>query len=343
VDAAERVAFIFMDDVAKKGEVFEAALWAAGGHFRKEQIGLLFTVYYDFQPPADNYEQIPVLVKGVRASVNQAGAFAVVDRNGTTVWEPHKNKMELGEEIIVDIGSLQPVGKIVILPAEFKKEKYSGYPLGFKMLFSADGKNWQELTKIDHYQGTLFWEGGRPFYKVPNGRIEVRFSPVGMRFFKFVQTGHHNRYGWGINEIYFFEPVLPAEEKKYDYPEEAVFLAKFLKTQDLSEVWADFWLNAFLKEKSRGRLKTPETFNELPFDRRFPFAENIWKFTPAEKTALVFKRENISSAKKILFGLSFKRQIIGQWEVLYGFDNAGRKVFFWDGGNVLKYSLGAEN
>lgn len=335
VDAAPNPAFIFSN--WSEAEIFEKSLKAAGGIYHKENISSNFVIYYGWEPPPDNCQQISNKNWRISANCRLEMAPEAIDRNGRTIWLPHQNQMLPGETITVDLGKIYSVAKICLLTSEFKKRKHLGYPLSFKILVSIDGQNWAGLVSLDKYSGTLFWDGPRPFYQMDNGRIELRFWPVAIRYFKMIQTGADKKYGWGINEIYFYQPndqpAGPGDWNRVDY------LIKTLAKIGAQKVWANFWLNPKISLASIGRIETPKTFNEQPFDRRFPFAENIWLLKPDNQTALIFNFENADLNKKFILeqGLKFKKLNLGRWIIFYNFENPQNQQFFWDGQNLLLF------
>ncbi len=201
-DAAPKTAFVLE---GKYRQSFEEMFKAMGGAYKREVFSIYqkikgYVLYYDFEPPsAASQEILPLGWKG-QSNVNLASAQWAFDRNIATSWSSSSSQQP-GMFYQIDLGRIYKINRIVLLCG---KGKEWDFPVNYRIELSNNERDWKETASVKNNWAYLFWSGGRPFWKLRDGRIENNFNPQDARFIRITITDPAPQ-AWSIGEIFVYQ------------------------------------------------------------------------------------------------------------------------------------------
>lgn len=301
VDASTNIAYLIRGEGSRM--IFEENLNGIGGAYKKSSVGG-YTVFYDFTPPSSNLVEIKPDGWSAIANHNNEDANKSFDRDISTRWTsfiPQKP----GIFYQVDLGRIyHNVSKISFLPGVSKE-----VPRGYILEVSIDGKRWEQIKVIQEYWGPFFWSGPHPFVEDKDGRVEIAFSPTDLRFFRITQTNRSN-YFWSIHEIFVYEATKNLHYQELN-PDPII---DYLKENKNENVFADFWLDAFITNKIGEKVRNRETTRAIDF-----FQAPI--FVMERNNANIFKEYLHSDLMKV----DYKERGLGGYAIFHSFNISKQK------------------
>ena len=201
-DASPRPVFVLE---GKHRKSFEEMFRAVGGTYKKELFSPFqkikgYVVYYDFKAPESASQEIlPDLWTG-KSNFNSDSEERAFDRNISTAWTssvPQKPGMFFQ----IDLGKFI---KLIVLSCCAVREKNGIFPAYYRIELSGNDRDWKEISSVKNNWAYLFWSGGRPFWKLRDGRMENNFNPQAARFVKITVTAPSS-YPWTIGEIFVYQ------------------------------------------------------------------------------------------------------------------------------------------
>ena len=292
--------------------------------YSREKVGS-FYVYYDLKPKKYYGRQIPEKLWTATSNYNEKDVGLSFDRNVDTLWGTIEHKRE-GMFYELDLGKTYDIFKIAL----FNYNHWQNYPIDMVLKVSQDGINWKRIY-IPSRSDTLFWSGPRLYRHLEDGRMELIFEPVKCRYIKIIQNGFLVRDPWEINEIFVWEYTGDRLIEKSESNE----IYNFLSNENITNVYADFWMSAMIDQLSDGRIKTLKAYN-----KQYPDKEDTSKFIDLTKdTAFIIDNENVNGFIEIIspLNLDFKTQEFKNYTCFYTKkDFCINEMLFWDGYGLLK-------
>jgi len=332
VDGAEQAAYLFSVETP----VFEQNLAAIGGGYRKiamEEGSRLFT---DFVPPGGGTHPLD-RSRWQAASNGEPGQVGkAFDGDIMSRWQVPQTA---GTYFLLDLGRLETVTKVVYWPGD-----YHNVPSGYQLEVSGDGKTWKVVTRVEAYNGPLFWSGPKPMIKIRRGRVEAVFAPTKARWIKLSLIRDKKEGFWSINELLAYGPSA-AEDPGGPLPAAVPELVSFLKKQKITLLYADHWLSAAVKTASRGTIRTL-TSNHFLGDNgeNEPTPQIFPAMTFRPDTAFITDAGEAPPAGKFLekAGLIYQQRNLPPWVIHYGFKSLARVPLPPQGWQVSANVNGAE-
>ncbi|MBI5603694.1 MAG: discoidin domain-containing protein [Deltaproteobacteria bacterium] len=324
-DASSGPAFVLEGEYLKS---FEEMFRVTGGTYKKEIIARYpgikgYSVYYDFKPPATPSQEIlPDGWKG-ESSFNPGTVQSAFDRNISTSWAPSVPQKK-GTYYQLDLGRTYPLNRIVLLTG---KGKERDFPKNYRVEVSRDLKAFQEVAFIRNQWAYLFWSLDRPFWKLRDGRIEIRFEPKEARYVKITLMGEKPD-NWAMGEIFIYQKVdRPSPESPP--PEE---LLSFLSKEKIGRIYTDIGLSARITKETQGKIKSLQDDYLMTntrdyaingFQDTYPFFNDLKKRIDFSKApAFVVGRENneafIQAVQKMK-GITFQVKVLKDYFIYHHF------------------------
>lgn len=240
-DASQNIAFVYHGG---DSGFFDDNLNGIGAMYKKSQVGD-FTIFYDFKKPHLKLEEIMPQGWSAKANYNNEDVNNAFDRDistSWTSWTPQKPGMTYE----VDFGRVyHNVSKIVLLQGTRIK-----IPQSYILEISNDGKKWDKVKEVRGYFWYFFWSGPRPFAKDREGRIEINFLPVDMRFLRLIQRGRGNE-SWSISEIFAYKVAEDSLEQNIA-PD---LVVEYIEKNKKGNIFTDYWLDVYIKNKRGNKAK----------------------------------------------------------------------------------------
>jgi hypothetical protein len=292
--------------------------------------------YYDFERHKYKESVISPSNWHADASSNKNDVSYAFDRNTDNYWVS-KGGRKSGMNFTLDLGNVYTVCKIDI----FGGHRYLNDPIECLIQTSNDGIAWSEAERITDIQ-PLFWSGPRPYWRLVDGRLEWFLKPVSTRFIRFVQIGDDKENPWIIDEIFVYEYIGEQDYKAEDYIKEAEEIIKFLLENNINFAYADFWLSAYIREKTREQIKTLFAYNSYlslykDLSREILFNKNICLIVckaDAIELELILKEFEIPFNKtEFIYHNCYSFQFLEKkYESIHS--------LAWNGISAVKHSLG---
>jgi hypothetical protein len=349
-DASSEPVFVLE---GKHRKSFEEMFRAAGGTYKKELFSPYqkikgYVVYYDFKPPEVlGQEILPDLWTG-KSHLNSGTEKEAFDRNRTTQWTsaaPQKPGMFFQ----VDLGKVYKINRLVLLGGKGKEWEF---PHSYRIELSKNGRDWLEVSCVRNNWAYLFWSGGRPFWKLRDGRLENTFNPREARLLKITLT-EPDVHSWSIGELFVYQAKDKAEAAPAP-PEEII---SFLSREKIKYVYADVGLSAQITLATRGKIKCLQDeyditagadYSKWGYNDAFPYFNQLKKRVNFSLSpAFVVAEENKPSFVRTLNTLpvTYSVKVFGNRIIYYGFKGAGSSKeiknegdfgsFYWDGTHLL--------
>lgn len=196
VDAAPRVGYLF---ALRAGGPFAAGLRGIGAAFERTEVGP-YEVFHDFRPPAGVEALASLGPAGWRAtaSATRTPPDLILDRDVDTTWfsgEPQRP----GQFVQVDLGRPVGIQKVALL----SPRPSIGFPRGYRIGVSADGRTWQETAAVPATPWSLDWDRGQPRMGPPDRVVSV-FASREVRYVRVEQTGSDPRWQWAVGELFVY-------------------------------------------------------------------------------------------------------------------------------------------
>jgi len=282
----------------KYRQSFEEMFKAAGGSYKKEVFSSQekikgYVLYYDFHPPvSDGLEILPDGWKGKSNSSPDSKGLAF-DRNISSFWTSSAPQQS-GMFYQIDLGRVYQIKRVVF---GCGKGKERDFPAFYRIEISAKEGDWKKVASVKNNWTYLFWSGGRPFWKLKDGRIEINFCPQEARFIRVTLTGPAPQ-AWSLGEIFVYQTHERPESK----PVSAEELISFLSKEKIEYVYADFGLSAQITHHTQGTIKCLQEDYDLTFGEdsglggyngAFPYLNRLKKVVDFSlRPAFVVAREN---------------------------------------------------
>jgi hypothetical protein len=332
---------------------FEQMFRSMGGTYSKEIVSIYhgvkgYVVYYNFRPPAVQSQEILPLDWKAKSSHNADTENRAFDRNRSSSWSTSLPQQP-GMFYQIDLTKQYSLNRLVILCSKGREWDFPAY---FKVEISGDERNWNEITSVNNNWAYLFWSGGRPFWKLRDGRIEINFPTQEARYIRITLTAAAPQH-WSIGEIFVYQAVKGRETTAFNFSE----LVSFLSLENIKYVYADIGLSAQLTEFSRGTIKCLQDdydityggdYSRWGYNGAFPYFNKLKKqvdfslspaFVVAKETSLSF----IRTLDRL--NLTYSVKIFGDQIVYYGFkisgptleirNRKGLESFYWTGTHLL--------
>ena len=337
----------------KYRQSFEEMLKAMGGTYKKELFAPYqktkgYVVYYDFKPPAsDGLEILPDLWKG-KNNINSDSAGWAFDRNSSSAWTS-SSPQKPGMFYQIDLGKEYKLNRILLLCARGKEWDF---PACYRIEISRDEKDWKETASVKNNWAYLFWSGGRPFWKLRDGRIENNFHPQETRFIKITLTYPAPQI-WTIGEIFVYQAARQVSSN----PAPAEEILSFLTQEGLEYVYADIGLSAQVTQLTKGKIKCLQEEYDITqgvdysmwgYNGAFPYFNKLKKQVDFSLSpAFVVAKENSPSFIRTMDRLRmiYSVKIFGDQIVYYGLKVSGpaKEIrsggylgsFYWTGTHLL--------
>jgi hypothetical protein len=209
-----------------------------------------------------------------------------------------------------------------------------------------------EVSSVKNNWGCLFWSGGRPFWKLRDGRVENNFRPQEAQFIKITLTDPAPQV-WTLGEIFVYQTTRPDNSNSVTAEEIISFLAR----EGLEYVYADIGLSAQITRLTEGKIKClQEDYNITQgadysmwgFNGSFPYFNKLKKQVDFSLSpAFVVAKENSPSFIRTMdrLRLTYSTKIFGNQILYYGFNVSepaqkigGRKEsgsVYWNGTHLL--------
>lgn len=326
LERSEKVSFLDPGD-----QPVLPTLGVIGGSCQKEGIES-YQVYRDFNPPLREYREIPPSRLRLTTSDQNELILNMVDRRWDTEWSSGRKRTP-DMWIKVDLGDIHSLGMIRLFN---QGSQHGYYALQVEIEASSDGVHWKKIipeTKTDYY----YWDGPRIYFWELNYRWECRFGPLKARYLVIRNKERNEYYSWKIGELYVYRDIGDPPGGSFDH--KAVI--ENINSLGLTNVYADRWLSAKIKEATMGRVRTVQTFTVASFVQ-WP-QSRIVKF--GSKTGFIVDRQNQAGFEEMMdqAGIQLTSKPVGRWN-LYYFPDWGsgqkplenHKTFWWTGFGVLK-------
>lgn len=349
-DSVSEPAFVLE---GKYRQSFEEMLKAMGGTYKKEALSPYqkikgYVLYYDIRrPEADCLEILPDLWKG-KSNSHPDWAERAFDRNGFSGWSS-SSPQKPGMFYQLDLGRICKINRIIFLCSKGKEWDFPAY---YRVELSGDEKDWKEIASVKNNWGYLFWSGGRPFWKLRDGRIENNFSPQDARFIRITLTGPAPQT-WSIGEIFVYQ----ADKQVKSNPVPAEELVSFFSKEKIEYVYADIGLSAQITQLTQGKIKClqedydithGEDYSMWGYNGSFPYFNKLKKRTDFSLSpAFIVAKENSLSFTRTMdrLRMTYSIKIFGDLIIYYGLkvSETERVIrserdsgsFYWTGTHLL--------
>jgi hypothetical protein len=349
-DASSNPAFLLE---GKHRQSFEAMFRAMGGTYKKVLFAPYqkvkgYVVYYDFEPPVFGCLEIqPDHWKGTSSTGSDSAARAF-DRNFSSGWSS-TSPQKPGMFFELDLGQVYSIQRIVFQAA---KGSSWNFPSFYRIELSKQGRDWVELSSVKNNWACLFWSGGRPFWKLRDGRVENNFEPQETQFIKITLTGAAPQ-PWTLGEIFVYQPGHRDVPNPFSLGE----LTSFLTREKIEYVYADIGLSARITCQTQGAIKClqddydithGEGYPRRGYNGAFPYVNKLRKEVDFSLSpAFVVARENTPSFIRIMdrLKMTYAVKIFGDHVVYYAFSSSipvpgngnGKdfKSLYWTGTHLL--------
>jgi hypothetical protein len=138
-----------------------------------------------------------VPIASARASMHGEDVGRMLDGELTTAWGTGVNQVG-GEDVVLDVGSPQLVGAVVLEMGAFS----FGHPRALQVDVSTDGRAWTPAwhgdTSVETVRGAIQQPG-----RVP---IALEFAPASARLIRLTQQGNEPGIPWWIAEVRVYGP-----------------------------------------------------------------------------------------------------------------------------------------
>jgi hypothetical protein len=349
-DASSNQAFVLE---GKHRQSFEEMFRAMGGNYKKELFAPYqklkgYVVYYDFKPPVfDCLEILPAYWKGT-GNINSDSAEWAFDRNISSAWTS-SSPQKSGMFFQIDLGRVYSIQRIV-----FQSVKGSewNFPSFYRIELSKNGQDWIEVSSVKNNWGYLFWSGGRPFWKLRDGRVENNFRPREAQFIKITLTDPAPQV-WTIGEIFVYQ----TDQRTQSLPISLEEMISFLSRRKIEYVYADIGLSAQITHYTHGAIKClqedydithGEDYSMWGYNGAFPYFNKLKKFVDFSLSpAFVVAKENTPSFIRTMdrLKMTYSTKIFGDQVIYYGLKGSvpDREVrrskdfgsFYWTGTHLL--------
>jgi len=327
-DAAPKTAFVLE---GKYRQSFEEMFKAMGGTYKREILSLYqkvkgYVLYYGFEPPSTADEEIlPVGWKG-QSNVKMDSAQWALDRNLSTSWSSSSSQQP-GMFYQLDLGQLYKINRLVLLCG---KGREWDFPAHYRIELSTNKRDWKEIASVKNHWAYLFWSGGRPFWKLRDGRMENNFNPQKAQFIRITLTGPTPQ-PWSIGEIFVYQAAKQVKSN----PVSAEEIVSFLSKEKIEYVYADIGLSAQITRLTQGKIKClqedydithGEDYSMWGYNGTFPYFNRMKKKVDFSLwPAFVVARENNASFVRTLDRLkaTYSVKIFGDQIIYYGLEISG--------------------
>jgi hypothetical protein len=361
-DASSNQAYLLE---GKHRQSFEEMFEAMGGTYKKELFALYqkikgYVVYYDFKPPAlDSLEILPERWMG-KSNINSNASGSAFDRNISSCWTS-SSPQQAGMFYQINLGKVYKINRIVLWCGQGKAWDF---PTHYRIEISSNERDWKKTASVEKQWAYLFWSGGRPFWKLSDGRIENNFNPQDAQFIRVTLTGPAPQT-WSIGEIFVYQV---AQENKPN-PVSLEELVSFLSKEKIENVYADIGLSAQITRLTQGKIKCLQEayditqggdysmlgynrkypyFNMPGYNGPFPYFNKLKKLVDFSLSpAFVVAKENTPSFIRTMdrLKMTYSTKIFGDQFVYYGFrvSGAAQEIrwsrdfgsFYWTGTHLL--------
>ncbi len=210
VAASTNVAFI-QHPKLRFAHDFDAMLRADGGSYSKATVDV-FTVYYDFHPPATAIaagtsgpprpmRELPRTEWRLASSHGQEDLALMLDGKTRTRWATHKPQTP-GMWFQVDLVRTQEVGQIDMHMGSWA----SDFPRGYVVKVSDDSSNWRTVLRNEDIGGCIYWQAGHPNIYSGGELLTAGFPARAARYVRVELIGAHPVLDWSIAELRIFGP-----------------------------------------------------------------------------------------------------------------------------------------
>jgi hypothetical protein len=349
-DASSQAAFVLE---GKYRHSFEAMIKAAGGNYQREVLAPYpklksYFVYYNFQPPVADYEEIPSdLWKGT-SNVNAAATARAFDRDVSTSWSSVSPQTR-GMYFQIDLGKPYVINHINLSPG---LEKSWEFPGSYRIELSANGIDWREAASVKNNWAYLFWSRGRPFWKLRDGRAEVSFAPQKARYIRISLTDSIP-HPWSIGEIFVYREI----RSNQSVPASLQAIISLLEKEKCEFVYADIGLSAGITQSTGGKIKClledynitqGKDYSLWGYNGAFPFANPLRNRVDFSlKPAFVIAMANNPSFLKVIEKRTetYRTKSFGDYIIYFNLKMAssskqttneeGLSALYWNGTHLL--------
>ncbi len=109
----------------------------------------------------------------------------------------------------LDLGKVYKINRIILLCVQGKEWNF---PVYYRIELSGNERDWKEISSVKNNWGYLFWSGGRPFWKLRDGRMENNFNPQDTQFIRITLTEPAPQT-WSIGEIFVYQAAQQIKSK----------------------------------------------------------------------------------------------------------------------------------
>jgi hypothetical protein len=309
------------------------SLGVIGGSCFQEKLEA-FQLYSRFTPPLREYREISRERFRIEVSDQQPDARKMTDRRLDSQWSSGSSKTP-DMWVKMDLGKMYNLGMIRLYNPGAQHGYYS---LNLEIQASSDGLHWQTIvpeTKMDYY----YWDGPRLYFWELNYRWECRFGPMKARYLKIKNKEREERFPWNIGELYVYEDQGSQRADSFDHK----LILNKIQNLGLQKIYAGRWLSAKIKEATKGRIKTIQTFTHASFDS-WPWSRVV-EFGP--KNGFIIDQQDQAGFEELLdqAGIKLICEPIGRWRLFY-FKEWGMRQkpleshrgFWWTGFGILGVS-----
>ena len=337
----------------KHRQSFEEMFRAIGGTYKKELFAPYqktkgYVVYYDFKPPAsESLEILPDRWK-VKTNFNSGSAERGFDRNISSCWTS-SSPQQPGMFYQIDLGEVYKINRLVLLCS---KGREWDFPAHYRIELSSNERDWKEVASVKNHWAYLFWSGGRPFWKLRDGRMENNFNPQEARFIRITIT-EPSLQVWSVGEIFVYQAAKQVKSN----PVSAEEIVSFLSKEKIEYVYADIGLSAQITRLTQGKIKClqedyditqGEDYSMWGYNGAFPYFNRMKKKVDFSLwPAFVVARENNLSFVRAMNRLraTYSVKMFGDQIIYYGLEVSGPAKelrnerdlgsFYWTGTHLL--------
>ncbi|MGA3086363.1 MAG: discoidin domain-containing protein [Thermodesulfobacteriota bacterium] len=351
-DGVSKPAFVLE---GKYRQSFEEMFKNIGGTYKKELFAPYqkikgYLVYYDFKPPAlDSLEILPDRWKG-KTNINSDSAREGFDRNISSWWTSSSPQQE-GVFYQINLGKVYKINRIVLLHGMGREWDF---PVQYRIELSSNERDWKEIASAKNNWAYLFWSGGRPFWKLRNGRKENNFNPHNAQFIRITLTGPTPQ-DWSIGELFVYQAAKQVKSN----PVSAEEIISFLSKEKIEYVYADIGLSAEITCLTQGKIKCLQEDYDITqgadysmwgYNGAFPYFNKLKKQVDFSLSpAFAIAKENTPSFIRTMdrLGMTYSVKDFGDQIVYYDF-RISRPVkeikgggdlgsFIWTGTHLLRW------
>ena len=353
-DASETRAFVLE---GKHRQSFEEMFRAVGGNYKKELFAPFqkvkgYVVYHDFKPPlSTSLEILSDDWKG-KSNFNSDSTGWAFDRNISTGWST-SSPQKPGMFYQIDLGRIYKLNRVLLW---CEKGKEWDFPAHYRIEISGNERDWEEISSVNNNWGYLFWSGGRPFWKLRDGRMENNFQPREAQFIRVTITGPAPQ-AWTIGEIFVYQ----AAEKDKENLAPAEEIISFFTDEKVEYVYADIGLSAQITRVTKGKIKCLQEDYDITqgadydlwgYNGSFPYFNKLKKRVDFSLfPAFVVAKENNQSFVRTIQKLngSYQVKAIGDYFIYFRLkipegsvsrNRTGSSVtYYWNGTHLLLFNL----